>query len=147
VDPLIEPEILEWTQSVQGDVDYLDYLSQHAGLADWVALARVFSPQFVEVRGCIIWDRSYDPENFSQWFQQLGSNTEAVEATLNQFRLWQYVDIADDEPSQNAAHELSQIIANSWRNSLERAFPHIRFTVSAYETEDGPTVGFTQSPT
>ncbi|SEC17576.1 hypothetical protein SAMN05216483_1208 [Streptomyces sp. 2131.1] len=48
-----------------GEPDYLDLLSRSAGPAEWIALSRVFLPRFVEVRGCVLWDRSYEPGNSS----------------------------------------------------------------------------------
>lgn len=76
--------------------------------------------------------------------QRAAGDVASIEATLNQFRLWLYLDIDDDESWANA-FTLAQDIAAAWRLSLERAFPGRRFDVQATDTEDGPLVSFTQA--
>ncbi|MEU9011372.1 hypothetical protein AB0D12_16635 [Streptomyces sp. NPDC048479] len=142
MDPLEDPQIRAWTESIDAAPDYLDYLSQNMGLAEWVAVSHVFFPQFVEVEGCVLWDRVYDPDNFRIWREELKGDVSSIEATLNQFRLWQYIEIDDDE-SQRRAFELAREIATSWRNCLERSFPRRSFDVQATDTVDGPVVSFT----
>ncbi|WP_405900516.1 hypothetical protein OG242_26435 [Streptomyces sp. NBC_00727] len=129
-----------------GEADYLDILSQSAGPAEWIALSRVFLPRFVEVRGCVLWDRSYAPANFQLWYDELKGDVASVEATLNQFRLWMYVDFDDDPASRTDALDLAREIARAWRLSLADAFPHRAFDVRATETVDGPVVSFTSLP-
>ncbi|MGW1182638.1 hypothetical protein ACWD7Y_20890 [Streptomyces drozdowiczii] len=134
------------SKSAGGEPDYLDFLSQSAGPAEWIALSRVFLPRFVEVRGCVLWDRSYEPGNFRLWYEELKGDTASIEATLNQFRLWLYVDFDDDPASRSNALELAREIARAWRLSLGDAFPGRAFDVRAAETVDGPVVGFTSLP-
>ncbi len=93
MNPMSVPDVKTWTESAGDDTDYLDYLSQHAGLGEWAAFARVFMPRFVEIEGCVLWDRVYKPDNFRIWHKQLRGDTSAIEATLNQLRLWLYIDI------------------------------------------------------
>lgn len=71
MDPLKDPTLRTWTEASGGAADYLDFLSQSVGLAEWIALSRVFLPKFVEVEGCVLWDRSYDPDNFVRWHSEL----------------------------------------------------------------------------
>lgn len=70
----------------------------------------------------------------------------SVEATLNEFRLWMYVDFDDDPAFRSNALDLAREIARAWRLSLGDAFPHRAFDVRASETADGPVVGFTSLP-
>ncbi|MYU47635.1 hypothetical protein GTV15_05875, partial [Streptomyces sp. SID7803] len=115
--------------------DYLDFLSRSAGPAEWIALSRVFlPPRFVEVRGgCVLWDRSYEPGNFRLWYDELkGGDTASIEAKLNEFRLWLYVDFDDDPTSRSNALDLAREIARAWRLSLGGdAFPGRAFDVRA----------------
>ncbi|MCX4794183.1 hypothetical protein OG497_08635 [Streptomyces sp. NBC_01242] len=143
MDPLKDPLIRAWAGASGGDADYLDFLSRSAGQAEWIALSRVFLPQFVEVEGCVLWDRSYDPINFRLWRSKLNGDIASIEANLNQFRLWLYIDIDDDAESQANALALAQDIAGAWRLSLKQAFPQKIFDVQATGTVDGPVVSFT----
>ncbi|MFD9219882.1 hypothetical protein ACFYXH_30915 [Streptomyces sp. NPDC002730] len=143
MDPMKDPQIKRWTESAGVDLDYLDFLSQHVGLSEWIAVSRVFLPQFVEVEGCVLWDRSYDPDNFRMWHNVLKGDVVSIEATLNQFKLWQHIDIDEDAESEANAFALAQEIATSWRLSLGQAFPQRSFDVQATDTVDGPIVSFT----
>ncbi|MFC9297194.1 hypothetical protein ACFTWH_01670 [Streptomyces sp. NPDC057011] len=132
-------------ESAGGGADYLDFLSQSLGLSEWIALSRVFLPRFVEVEGCVLWDRSYDPGNFRLWRDELNGDVASIEATLNQFRLWMCIDVDDDGESRSNALALAQEIATAWRLSLGQSFPQRNFDVQVAVTEDGPVVSFTQS--
>jgi hypothetical protein len=142
MDPTSIPELREWTEAAGSTTDYLDYLGQHVGLGEWAAFTRVFMPQFVEVEGCVLWDRVYDPDNFRNWHEQLRGDIRAIESTLNQFRLWLYVDIPEDPASEAGALALAEQISVSWRRCLREAFPARTFEVTASNSEDGPFVSF-----
>ncbi|SED18850.1 hypothetical protein SAMN05216489_02757 [Streptomyces sp. 3213] len=142
MDPQSIPAVREWTAAVGGGTDYLDYLSQEVGLGEWAAFSRVFMPRFVEVDGCVLWDRVYEPANFRTWQEQLRGDATSVEATLNQFRLWLHIDIPEDPESEAGALALAEDIAASWRRSLADAFPDRAFEVAATDSEDGPIVSF-----
>jgi hypothetical protein len=90
----------------------------------------------------VLWDRVYEPANFRTWQGQLRGDATAVEATLNQFRLWQYIDIPEDRESEAGALALAEEIAGSWRWCLRERFPDRAFDVAASESEDGPVVSF-----
>ncbi|MET7615858.1 hypothetical protein [Streptomyces sp. NPDC005408] len=143
MDPMKDPQIKRWTEASGVDVDYLDFLSQRVGLSEWIAMSRMFLPQFVEVEGCVLWDRAYDPDNFRTWRQALKGDVASIEATLNQFRLWLHIDIDEDPESEANAFSLAQEIATAWRAALGRQFPQRRFDVQATDTVDGPVVSFT----
>ncbi|MEU9013861.1 hypothetical protein AB0D12_29670 [Streptomyces sp. NPDC048479] len=51
------------------------------------------------------------------WHNALKGNVVSIEATLNQFKLWQHIDIDEDAESEANAFALSQEIATSWRLS------------------------------
>ncbi|MEV8531987.1 hypothetical protein [Streptomyces sp. NPDC051211] len=136
MEPMEDPDIREWVTGVGGDVDYLDFLAQRVGIAEWSAISRVFMPRFVEVGDCVLWDRAYEPGNFARWQTELPGNLTAVEAVLNQFRLWQYLDFDSDAQ----ATALAEDIAFCWRGALARQFPAREFDVSVVATEDGPVV-------
>lgn len=142
MDPLRVRDVREWTQAVGDDTDYLDYLSQQVGLGEWAAFSRIFMPRFVEVEGCVLWDRVYEPHNFCIWYDQLQGDANSIEAALNQFRLALHINIPEDPESEAAAYALAEEIALSWRRGLRVAFPERSFEVTARETQDGPVVSF-----
>ncbi|CAG7649666.1 hypothetical protein [Actinacidiphila bryophytorum] len=142
MDPMRDPQVREWTEATGHRADYIDFLSQSTGIAEWIALSRVFLPAFVEVEGCVLWDRSYDPENFETWRSALNGDVTAIEATLNQLKLYLYVDVDDDATSRANGLSLAEDIATTWRFRLAADFPGRSFSVQAMDTEDGPIVSF-----
>lgn len=86
------------------------------------------------------------PRKFPAVVRRIEGDVASVEATLNQFRLWMYVDFDDDPASRTDALDLAREIARAWRLSLADAFPHRAFDVRATETVDGPVVSFTSLP-
>jgi hypothetical protein len=142
MDPLRVRDVREWTQAVGDDADYLVFLSQQVGLGEWAAFARAFMPRFVEVEGCVLWDRVYEPSNFLTWQHRLRGDTTSIEATLNQFRLALYIGIPEDPDSEAAAYALAEEIALSWNRCLHDTFPDRSFEVAASETDEGPVVSF-----
>jgi hypothetical protein len=73
---------------------------------------------------------------------QLQGDATSIEATLNEFRLWEYIDIPEDGESEAGGLALAEEIAASWRRCLSETFPDRAFAVAASATEDGPVVGF-----
>lgn len=126
----------------QGRNAHANDASDGESRCEWAALARVFIPRFVEIESCVLWDRVYDPANFRIWQDQLQGDATSIEATLNEFRLWEYVDIPEDSESEACGLALAEEIAVSWRRCLSETFPDRAFAVVASATEDGPVVSF-----
>ncbi|RAJ69127.1 hypothetical protein K378_02017 [Streptomyces sp. Amel2xB2] len=137
----LHSEIDAWARSFTGKLDYLDFASSRLSLPDWLAVARLFRPSFVEVSGCVLWDRVYEPKNFQAWYTELDGAATAIESVLNRARLWQFIDI-DGEEDEKAINALAGDIAFFWRKSLEADFPEKEFEVSIIDIGDGPEVGF-----
>ncbi|WP_367124099.1 hypothetical protein [Streptomyces phytohabitans] len=132
-----------WDSADVEGLDYLDYASRHLGLTEWLAVSRLFRPRFVEVEGCVIWERAYSPENFRTWCAELGGDATSVEATLNRLRLWQVVNVDDGDPDdERRLRQLADALASCWRSCLESDFPGRAFDCGVVETEDGPVVRF-----
>jgi hypothetical protein len=137
----LHSEIEAWARSFTGNLDYLDWASSRLALPDWLALARLFRPKFIEVSGCVLWDRVYRPENFQLWHEKVNGSPTAIESVLNRVRLWQFIDV-DSQEDEEAMNSLAQDIAFFWRASLEDSFPEKEFEVSIIDIGDGPEVGF-----
>lgn len=143
MDPSSHSAIETWADGFVGEgrLDYLDFASSRLSLPDWCSLARAFRPRFVEVSGCILWDRVYKPDNFRRWFSEVNGNLTAIESVLNRLRLWQFIDVESEEDDV-AIRSLAGDVEFFWRASLREAFPDKKFAVSIIDTEDGPEVAF-----
>ncbi|UNS98615.1 hypothetical protein MMF93_20740 [Streptomyces tubbatahanensis] len=125
------------------ELDYFDHAALRLNLTDWLSAAQVFHPRFIEVSGCLIWERAYEEDNFREWYQALNGNATAVESTLNQVRLWQLVDVNEGNSiEEKMVANLAREIAFFWRAALESDHPEYSFDGGVVETEDGPVVRF-----
>jgi len=142
MDPMDYPEIGDWARKLGEGVDSVDFLTRHGRLSHWLVVAHVLWPEFVEVDGCVLWSRVYEPANLREWQARLPGRPAAVERTLNQLMLWQVIDCRDTPEDNAALAALAAVIARSWRAALAERFPDKRFDVEAVATEDGPVVTF-----
>ncbi|WP_329219796.1 hypothetical protein OG352_24470 [Streptomyces sp. NBC_01485] len=117
-DPMEYPKIKSWVNEWGGSVDYVDYVKRNGDLALLVAFSRIFWPRFIEVRSCILWDRAYEESNFNLWQESLSGDTQRIEATLNQLRVWQIVESDDMDEDRRALEFIAARIAKAWRAAL-----------------------------
>ncbi|WP_269854292.1 hypothetical protein [Streptomyces sp. RPT161] len=136
------PEIRSWVEGVRGDVDSIDFLTQHSSLAVWLAAAQVFWPDFKEVGGCVLWSRVYNENNFETWREHLNGDLGRIEATLNQLKLWQVIDCEDTAEDNRALQGVAEALSRCWSAALMNSFPDKRFDVRVVNTDDGPIVTF-----
>ncbi|MGY0231453.1 hypothetical protein [Longispora urticae] len=136
------PKIQAWKEEWGGEVDYVDYIKQNADLAMLSAFSRILWPRFLEVEGCVLWDRAYEDSNFALWRETLDGDIRKIETTLNQLRVWQLVASDDVEEDWRALEFIAACVAKSWTAALGAQFPGRAFDVRLVETEDGPVVTF-----
>ncbi|WP_406131654.1 hypothetical protein [Streptomyces sp. NBC_00989] len=141
-DPMDYPGIKSWVEEWGGGVDYLDYVKGHGDLGMMVAFSRIFWPRFIEVEGCVLWDRAYEESNFKAWRESLSGDIRKIEATLNRLRVWQIVDSDDVEEDWRAQDFFAACVAKTWGAALSAEFPHRNFDVRVIGSEDGPIVTF-----
>ncbi|GAA0613524.1 hypothetical protein HPO96_26735 [Kribbella sandramycini] len=145
-DPEDYPEIQSWVSGWDGPLDYVDYLKDQVGLAALVAFAAVLSPRFLQVEGCVLWERSYDGENFAAWRAELNGDVRRIESTLNQLRVWEIVGSNETRADMDALRFVAEVIARCWRAALREEFPERGFEVGVVASVDGPKVTFCSAP-
>jgi hypothetical protein len=103
-----------------------------------LGIARLFAPRWLEVRGCVIRNETYDPGRFEAEWLASGANRRTVELTFNRARLADEVDDPDDE----ILREVGLLLVGSWRATLHAAFPGREFDVELVSSSDpaGPEV-------
>jgi hypothetical protein len=134
------PVVRNWITAFQDGPDHVDYLWEHADLATWISASSLFWPRFVEVRGCVLWERVYEESNFADWWARLGADVPRIEGVLNQVRLWQVIPSRETGEDERALLEVARCLRNCWEASLQVHFPTRRFEVVVSATEDGPVL-------
>ncbi|MBZ4318134.1 hypothetical protein [Streptomyces huiliensis] len=140
------PEIGRWIADWSGTPDHVDFLAYHTTAGQWLAFSRVVRPEFVRARGCVIWERAYEPDGFEEWFRHLDGDVVRVEAMLNRFVAGDHVTVDDTAEGNAVLREVADTVAMCWEAALRTACPGRRFDVRVRDTDDGPVVGFTSAP-
>ncbi|MGI5186854.1 hypothetical protein ACQEVI_01765 [Promicromonospora sp. CA-289599] len=141
-DPMEFSKIKSWSEDWGGVVDYVDYVNYNGDLAILLALSRIFWPRFIEVDGCVLWDRVFEESNFRQWKVSLSGNNQKIEATLNQLRVWAIVESEDTEEERRVLDAVAERISSTWVAALRAQFPDRVFDVKVISSDDGPIVTF-----
>ncbi|WP_171161684.1 hypothetical protein [Streptomyces sp. I05A-00742] len=140
------PEIRRWIDDWSGTPDHVDFLDFHTTAGQWLAFSRLLRPEFVPVRGCVIWERAYNPRVFDEWFRHLDGDVVGVEAVLNRFVTGDHVTVDDTPEGDTVLREVAGTVAMCWDAALRNAFPRQEFAVRVQDTDDGPVAGFTSIP-
>ncbi|MFE7118884.1 hypothetical protein ACFU99_26050 [Streptomyces sp. NPDC057654] len=145
MDPEVHSEIRSWIGGYTGELDSVDFLMGNCTVGMWLAFAHLMNPEFVEVRGCVLWGRVYEPGNFEEWYARLDGDGRRVEDLLNRFVVGYAVDCGESAEDEEALKDIAQALAFSWGAALARKFPSRRFQVQVLATDDGPTVVFSRA--
>lgn len=140
----LEPHMTEtfrsWSCSFNPNADVMAYLEKHLNVTSACIFMSIIIPKFIEVQGCVILQRNYDPETFKQWWESENKNTLTIEAAINRMHLWDIFD--QDDPEEQQLESLAETIAYTWELHAQRQFPERKF--EAKVTDDyGPTVVLT----
>ncbi|MFF8280427.1 hypothetical protein ACF05T_30785 [Streptomyces lateritius] len=134
------PELMEWV--VESDDFHLQgFMSANASIAQALALAALFRPEFVEYEGCVLLGFRFDRPGVDTWIAHLAGDLRAVEAVVNHVHLWDHFTPTSDA-EYAALPPLAEEIAAMWRSAAREAFPEREFDVSVSNDPDdyGPTL-------
>ncbi|WP_372407626.1 hypothetical protein [Streptomyces luteireticuli] len=135
-------EIKAWAADYPEGVDYVDFLTRNCTVGHWLAFCRVLWPRFVLERGCVLWDRVYEPAGFDAWYRHLDGDVRRVEATLNRLVVADIIDADETREDDDALEEIAETVGRAWRAALSSAYPDREFEVRVDDTDDGPVVSF-----
>jgi hypothetical protein len=126
--------------------DTWDYLNLRADFDLAAAFVKLFSPDFLEVDGCILLQRSYTPEAFSEWLERYSGDKSAVESMLNHVHICDLFPNCpkDVEYSEQLYEFLAHALMVGWKSALGEAFPDRRF-VFTLRHGYGPEISFHQA--
>lgn len=138
------PAFQEWRSGFQPPPDAHAYLAEHLSVTNASLIAKLFSPDLVLERGCVIFKDRYSPENFEQWWSSELGNTVAIERALNHLHLWDIFE-PEGEVEERALVELATQLARSWVLHAAQAFPDRQFQTEVTD-EYGPTIVMSSEP-
>lgn len=93
------------------------------------AVATLLSPQFVEVRGCVLRADRYWPETFARWWEELRGDRQRIEAVVNHEHLADLYLNSSSRPDRRFDEALARVVARCWRAALAEAYPERSFAI------------------
>ncbi|GAA2445434.1 hypothetical protein [Agromyces soli] len=132
------PVFTAWRSQYVPPLDEVSYLATHLEVTSAALFAKLMTPEFVAVRGCVLVKDRFSPERFEEWMTTAHGSTVVVERALNRLYLWDVFETAS-EAEERALVRLAERMAVSWKLHAMNQFPDREF--EAEVTDDyGPTV-------
>ena len=112
------------------------------------AHAQFFYPEFIEIRGCIIFKDRHDAESLDAWIRKCDGDLSSVESIINHMHFYDFPtnDTRKSEHRLETYEYLAKIAKRTWKAALAEQFPGRQFEFQ-YVTEldeYGPTLYFWQ---
>lgn len=138
------PAFREWRSQFQPSPDTYSYIAEHLSVTDAFLMAKLLAPDFIVMRGCVLREDRFDPDNFEHWWASQAGNTTAIEHVINHLHLWDIFD-PEGDVEECALEALAERVALSWKLHASHQFPERDFHVEV-TGEYGPTVAITSDP-
>jgi hypothetical protein len=125
----------------EADWDYTlrNYVESRGSVELAVAFAKLFWPDFVEHRGCVLLSDGFTRENFAEWWDRLGGDCAAIERELNHLHVSDLVPSDKTELDLSVYQFLGATIAEMWSSRVRAQFPNRRFIVRLEDADDAAT--------
>ncbi|MFB7371983.1 hypothetical protein ACFC0D_19310 [Streptomyces sp. NPDC056222] len=135
------PQLLEWVVESDEEFHLQGFTSSTVSVAEAIALAALYRPEFVEYEGCVFLGFKFDRGGVDEWLENQSGDRRAVESVVNHVHLWDYFPLTSDA-EYAALASLAEEIAAMWRNAVRDAFPGRKFEIAVSDgTGDyGPTL-------
>lgn len=137
-------EYAEWRNQYVPPSNVTGYLSTHVSPTSALLMTTLMYPPLVLVQGCVLLERSYDPEKFKGWWEHHAGERRLVELSINRLILWDVFD-PDSDDDERALELLAERLVPTWRLTVERDFPDRRFDIEISD-DYGPTLTLCSAP-
>jgi hypothetical protein len=148
LDPALLPRFERWrAEWGKPDLNPWDYLRQHCDAELGALFSTLFWPSLVEIDGCVLLARQFDPETFGRWREHFAGDLSAVEAMVNHVHVYDLFETSGADLDLAVYEQVGQTLLRCWTARVQTAFPARTFAFR-YATEPdeyGPTITFFQS--
>ncbi len=128
-----------------------DWVANHVGLEQVLGLAGFLAPEFVEVRGYLLWDRhvGLDLDKLEEVRTSFGEDPETVERYHNTINLAEFFLGAADQAvhHEELVEEFGRVLQHFWSLALRARFPQRVYRVEIVHDlydEEGACLTFWQ---
>lgn len=118
----------------RGNWNIISYLNLKYDTNTALAFSKLFFPNFVEKKGCVVLDFLFDKKIFKDWFNEYKGNISGIEYMCNMYELKDYFHINDNYDDDDIYWErifaLGHALQRAWQINLKLLFPDRKFKVA-----------------
>jgi hypothetical protein len=135
------PDYNQLRSQVNWDYTLRNYIESRGSTELAVAFAKLFWPDFVEYRGCVITSDGFTEAGFDAWWDRLKGDRVAIEHILNHIHVLDLLPNDRSELDPSVCQFLGAAIVEMWASRVRQLFPNRRFIVRLENAEDGANAG------
>jgi hypothetical protein len=122
-----------------------DYLNLKYDMNAAIAFSKLYFPDFIEKKGCIILGFRYDEEVFNEWYEHFKGNVPEIERICNRYELMDYFSINRNSDEQldfynKQIDEFANVLKKSWEVNCQLLFPNRKMAVEVYDEYDSTRI-------
>ncbi len=136
IDTSIFSDFVEF-ENVNNDWSIEKHLNFNYDIDAAILFSRLYFPEFIEVKNCILLKERYNVDNFEGWFDELKGDIREVEKISNLYEIKDLFHINDDSITSEKLLLLGDILKRVWKINLDLLFPSKKVDVYVFkEGED-----------
>ena len=118
--------------------DIGEYLNLKYDMNAALAFSKLFFPDFIEKKGCVILALRYDENIFEDWYKHFNGNTSEVERMCNNYVVMNYFHLnrsIDESPELHnmLIDEFAKALKKSWEINCKLLFPDKKIYVDVLD--------------
>ncbi len=123
-------------ETVNDDWSIEKHLNFNYNIDDAILFSRLYFPEFIEHKKCIILKERYDKEIFEQWFDEFDGDISKIERMSNLYEVKDLFHINNDNISESKINHLSLLLKKIWQINLDLLFPNRQIKVNVFKEDD-----------
>jgi len=117
-----------WEKANENNWEITSYLNQFYDINAALAFTKLYFPDFIEERGCIILGFRYDEKTFNQWYEEFKGEIAPTETYCNLYDVADYfhINVAGYESEESyleALEAFGNALKTSWELNCKVLFP------------------------
>lgn len=123
LDLTLLPDYSKTRAEASFDYSIINYIESKATMEMAVAFARLFAPEFVSHRGCVIRLDGFDAEVFEKWWNTTGGDPRAIELAMNLVHIPDLIPSDTSDLDDRVIDYLGETLAALWQCRVNSLFP------------------------
>jgi len=130
-----------WQNANPNNWNITSYLNKFYDINAALALCKLYFPDFVEIKNCIIIGFRFDEKIFEQWYEEFNGDVSSVEKYCNLYDVADYfqintIEYESEDLYKKSIDELSNILKSAWEINLKLLYPDKKIVVEVFEEYD-----------